>query len=1188
MILDFGKIWAVAQTERRNTRRLVRYWVFLTIAYLFGLGAYLYYSALHAYLSALSASVGMIGPRYLMGAIGLYYLTGFVLGIVFLGFDVRSRDVRDGIVEVLDSRPLTNLELVAGRFVALFLSAWIPIVVLVLIIEGLGFLLPLLGVSFGRTVEPLSLVNFVVYMAVPAITFAIGLVFVITLLVRHRLIAALVTIAAIVALYWVFFTVPGPYIPFFDYLGSAQQEFPTDIVPKISLPGGFLQRFGFLAVGLGLVGLAAVVHPRLDGQSRLKPALASVALVIAGLAGVSLVAQMRGADAAALEQWRTAHEARAGEPIADILSMDGSVVIEPGRRMEVTLQIELQPPPDQAISHLLLTLNPGFEIAAVGTADGRELAATHADGLLDIELGRTLAAGERETLNLSYGGTPDLEFGYLDSAINTDTMSMTEAQIVLLGYQKGLFDRRYVALTPGIRWLPASGVDVGRDDPRRRRTDYFSVALDVELPAGWLAAGPGRREELDASGDSVRYRFAPRTQLSELALMASEFESFATEIRGITFEVLVYPGHDDNFEALADSRGEVEEWVSERLEVAAEAGLEYPFDAFTAVEVPNSLRGFEGGWRLDSAMAPPAMMLLRETSFPTARFDVDIFAGARDFDQDGGAPRINRDRLVSFFANDLSGGNIFAGAARSFFTYRTSAYGDDAIALDYMLEELSTLLVSGRRSYFSAHMFTNIQGAVNSIVGSIQGQGVNSIVDAVVSARTARTDVWNTILEVPLSDIDPWDDPQRTIDMLSLKGGEMAEAIRDTLGTEAVAELLRNLLDRYAGSSFSLDDLVAASGSVSGNLGPLLNDWIADTGLPGFVARSVEQYRLEDDDNGEPRYQLLVRLSNDESVVGFARVSWIVSGNAGNSFNVSIGEGGVRASVISPQSSTSDPIRIPGRSAIELGAVLRQPVTRVTVQPYLSLNREAFTAGELNTSSIPSRDLEPFTGVREIPFEFAPPERIVADDLDEAFTIVTEEGQDTLRLAARGGGAAEENLDQGLPASTAFNPTRWSRRKLATAWGRYRHTFAYIRAGDGQTRAVMPAELPAGGRWDLEIHIPQFAISLLGTWSIDIVSANGRETVSYNASVSNPGWNLVGEFQLPPGEVSVEIGNQTDGRLVIADAVGWSRVGTPSAAGRPATPSAAGQPATPVGQEPARPSAQEPATQPAAREPDSE
>src|SRR6185503_20784688 len=82
-VVNFNNIWAVASMERRQTRRLVRYWVFLSIAYLFGLGLYFYYSTLHALFSSLSASVGMIQPRFLVTAIALFYLAGFVLGIVF-------------------------------------------------------------------------------------------------------------------------------------------------------------------------------------------------------------------------------------------------------------------------------------------------------------------------------------------------------------------------------------------------------------------------------------------------------------------------------------------------------------------------------------------------------------------------------------------------------------------------------------------------------------------------------------------------------------------------------------------------------------------------------------------------------------------------------------------------------------------------------------------------------------------------------------------------------------------------------------------------------------------------------------------------------------------------------------------------------------------------------------------------
>ena len=150
---------------------------------------------------------------------------------------------------------------------------------------------------------------------------------------------------------------------------------------------------------------------------------------------------------------------------------------------------------------------------------------------------------------------------------------MNEAQVGILGYERGIFDRRYVALVPGIRWLPAAGVDVGRDDPRTRRTDYFRVALDVELPSTWLAAGPGKRQTVGSAGDRTTFRFAPQPAVPEVALMAAELESFATEIDGITFEVLVHPDHDRNFEVLAHARAEIEQWVAERLELARDAGL---------------------------------------------------------------------------------------------------------------------------------------------------------------------------------------------------------------------------------------------------------------------------------------------------------------------------------------------------------------------------------------------------------------------------------------------------------------------------------------------------------------------------------------------------------------------------------------------------------------------------------------
>lgn len=1116
---------AVARLERRHTQRLLRYWVFLAIAFLIAIGMYIYYAVVHALLSSVSASVGMvIAPRYLVAGIGFYYLIGFILGIVFLGFDVRARDIREGIVEVVDSRPLTNVELMSGRFIALFLSGWLPLIVLALVLQGLGWLLPRIGLPIGTTIEPYSLVTFVVLTAVPAIALAIALVFAVTLLVRHRLVAALICVAILLGACAAVFTVSMPQAQWIDIIGSTQAPFASDIVPALTGPGGWTQRLGMLALAIALLALAVAVHPRLDDGARTRPATAAAALLVAGLVGIGFSAYGFTSRAKQMERWRTAHEARAAEVVADIQSIAGAVHIAPGKQLEANLTLELSAPADRGLERVLFTLNPGFSVVEV-KADGRDLEFGHANGLLDVALERPLAAGERLSLSLRYSGRPDVRFGYLDSAIQVETLSVYDRQIALLGEERGIFDSRYVALTPGIRWLPAAGVDVGRGDARKRAVDYFKLALDVEVPASWLAAGPGKRALVGTTEQRARFRFAPTPSVPEVALMASEFRRVATQIDGVTFEVLLHPDHDRNLEVLADSREEIEQWIAERLEVAARAGLRYPFDAFTVVEVPNGLRSYAGSWQLETTLAPPAMMLLRETSFPTARFDVDVFArlGRRDIKAEGGAARVNRNRLVNFFSNDISGGNVFTGAARSFFMHRTSAVGEGAVALNFVLQELATLLVSDRPGYFSAHTFTDINQVTASAATGLSAE--NSLTDALVSARTERSAVWDAALNVSLAQMDPWQDPPRTVDLLTLKGGRMAQAIYDALGPQTVGALLADLLERHAGSTFTLADFIAAGQRVNADLGSLFEDWVGGTGLPGFVTESVELYRLPDDSGKARRYQMVLRLSNAEPVTGFARVEWIMKADG-------------------PR-TVSDPIRIPGHSTVEFGAVLSAPPFAAYVHPYLSLNRDDFLAATFDTTDVPVREAEPLDGLREVPFGSSGDRRVFADDLDAGFTIVAPDGS-AKQSAPRDKKDASTELDQGLPVAVGPQaPRTWSRRSNENAWGRYRHTFAHTGPGDGTRRAVMPAKLPSAGVWALEIYVPALSnlpANARGKWHLEVISANGREALSYDATAANAGWNRVGEYRLPAGEVRVELTDKTDGRMVIADAFAWSPV----------------------------------------------
>jgi ABC-type transport system involved in multi-copper enzyme maturation permease subunit len=1123
-MIDVGQVLTVARTELRLARRLVRYWVFVVLSFLLGLAGYFYYALLHMLASSWSASASMISPRYLISAVATYYLAVFVVGIVFLGFDLRARDTRERMVEVLDSRPYTNLELVLGKFSGLLVAAWIPVAVLALLLQLLGFVLPLLGSPVGEPIEPYSLVTFIVFMTLPCFAFILALVFLVTLLVRHRLIAAVLMLVLLGLMVWGWIVLPLYISPLLDISGGTAVNFPSEIVPSVADGPGWLQRLGFVVASLGLLVLAAAVHPRLDGGSRGRTAAAGAGILVLAGAVLGIVCWQRWQPVAQRQAWLAAHDARAGEAVPDLRSMSVAAAIEPGRSLELEMNIVLAPPPEEALQSVLLTLNPGLEVTSVSSPDAGVLAFTHRDGLLDVDL--AVAAGEEAELQIEASGRPDRSFGYLRAARELEAETARDGQIALLGYDRALFDRRFVALMPGVRWLPAAGSESGRDDPRRRPRDLFELELRVELPDGWLAAGPGRRHELEAGAGRAAFRFSPGAPVDGVALLAGRLDSFVATIEGVHMEVLVHPGHRRNLELFADAADEIRGWVAERLREAREIGLEYPYDGFTVVEVPTHLRGFGGGWRLDTVQAPPGIVMMREMGFPTSRFDFPFRNPEQFRDREGGLPRAKRERLQAFFVNDFSGGNIFVGAARNFVHYQTAAAGSDAVALDYMVEHLSTLLLTGTRGYFSAHMFSpELNRAVAAAFQTffVTRRGGGTFADAVIDAFTNRSEVWDTVLGVSLDELDPWEDPARTVDVLTLKAGAMSASVLDDLGPQQTGAVIAALLEARRGQSFTREDLVAAAATVGHDLSRDLDDWLASTELPGFVAGASEVYRLPDDEDGSPRYQLVLEVRNDEAVAGLLRIDTVVGR----------GEGSERLS--------SSPIRLEGRSTVRYGEVVSRPPFYAEVTPYLSLNRESFVV------FLPAVDEdrivreEPFVGSAET--EWAPhADEIVVDDLDDGFVVAGSGGRRGVRLGSRG---ASNGTDAGLPSQVIGVPqARWSRMTDPGAWGRYRHTAAFVRQGKGERTASFAAELPTAGSWDLEIHVPakrQFLVPKWGTWHLVVNPDAGAQEASFDSAAAEPGWNLVGSFDLDAGAVTVELSDRTDGMIVVADAIRWRR-----------------------------------------------
>ena len=1129
-MISIQKVMAFARAETRLNRRLIRYWFFVSVSYLIAVITFLLYSVLHGVYSSYSATEAMLSPRYLISTIGLYYLLIYIGGAVFLGFDIRARDQREQINEALDSRPFTNLELISGRFLGLLLSSWIPMVVMTLILEFLGLLLPL---PFGDTMEIYSLFSFVFLMALPALAFILSLVFLVTLLIRNRLMSAVVLIILIVGDFWAIFNLPAVYSPLVDLTGSTIISAPSDIIPSLAGLEGWLQRIGVLLAAFSMVGFSAAVHPRLDGYSRKSLYASGIGIFILSLMMTGFGFYQNINDIKMADTWKEAHAVRANAPVPDIRRVSGSVRIEPGKSLNLDFDLTFSAPDRKTLTSAIFTLNPGQKVREATDTSGRSLNFTHKNGLLELNLPQPLEPDKETIVHLAIDGLPDRRFGYLYSAVRTENLKADQKDLSMLGIDRYIYDSRFVALMPGIRWLPASGTEKDRTDPRHRTIDYFKLDLTVDLPSGWLVAGPGWRQEVVKGGetDRVKFYFSPSAPLPEVAIIASKFESRSFEIEGVKMELLINPKHMKNVVLLADISEKIKTWIKDHLREAKEYGLGYPYDGLTLVEVPNSLRSYGGGWRMDTVMAPPGLLLMREISFPTARFDWPFRNPETFKDQEGGIAQAKLEALRTFFINDISGGNIFSGAARNLFLHQTSARGPEAIALNYVMEVLSTLLVTETGTYFSAHNFVG-EDPMGAVFGALvlsqnnESSSKKSMADAAIEITTSRQEVWNQALKVSLRDINPWDDPALKINVLALKANAMARCFLDILGREKTAQLLSSLRDSYRGRTFSFDDVKDECKALGIDFEELFDDWINSTSLPGFICSKTEVYRLPDSRDGTPRYQLIISVRNDEPVSGVFHFRY--SERTGNK----------------QKWIETSPILLKGKSAVHYGLVMPQPPDAIWLEPYISLNQSSFMIplGHIDHEKI--RNVEAIEGLEKLAWAQPDSSSIVVDDLDKGFEVLEGEEKKDVQKGTRG--AAISLNDKGLSTSTFYSVTPiWTRLTLPGSWGKYRHTATVIKAGEGKNKAIFTTTIQKAGSWDLDLYIPDkqrsFPGMKFGTWNLIIKDITGKQhNMEFNSGAALPGWNLVGQLDLSEGVASVTLSNKTDGDLVLADAIRWS------------------------------------------------
>ena len=259
--MNVRTLWALANCEMRTCRRLTRTWIVIAVTSLLAAGTYIEVCSVHMEMSTV-AQLAIPNPRFIVGEIASLFVSFYVIGIIFLAFDIRGRDVRERINSIIDTKPASNTELVVGRYGGIVILLCIPMFVFIALALTQGVLAGLAGWSFGAPIEIWSVLSFLTWDVVPKIAWWGGLVMLLAVILRNRLLVVLTAIGMFALNTWIATKLSLGQM---EIAGAAvsQVVYPSDVAPIFATGTIILQRVGWMLLSIGLLVTAATFLPRM-------------------------------------------------------------------------------------------------------------------------------------------------------------------------------------------------------------------------------------------------------------------------------------------------------------------------------------------------------------------------------------------------------------------------------------------------------------------------------------------------------------------------------------------------------------------------------------------------------------------------------------------------------------------------------------------------------------------------------------------------------------------------------------------------------------------------------------------------------------------------------------------------------------------------------------------------------------
>ena len=1140
MFKSLARTLTVARAQIRICRSLVRFWVTSALLTVIVLVGYIQSCVWQTLNASYSPSFSLAQPKYLLGSVDALVFLAFQFAAILLVFDVRQYHNRNRVQTVLESRQLTNIEYLLGSVLGVTFLLYLVVLCNIAIIEGLGALSYFLGSAWGGFLEPVSVFNLLIVDVFPSLFLWSCVALALTSILRSGFVAVIIASSLLVVFYIGSLIVPFSWL---DVVTPSTNftAYISELVPNFASSEVIGMR-AFTVVGaLGLIVFAAFVLDRRDARVGFVNLPLGLAMATLGVYGFGMLSHQLINQYFEPEDWSNIHAAYDQSVELDIDEIQGSVTIDPGHRLMLDLTYDFRLTQETDIPQLTFTLNSGLTINLI-ELNGDVVDFQFSDGLLIVPTGTPLRRGETQEMVIQAEGIPDPRFAYLDSPFNYfNDRTVPRRAPQLFGKDGSIFSTKYVALMPGMYWYPVPySQSLARSSVGE--IDFFQTDIEFSLTnPNWLLVGTDIKTLENAE---ATFELRPDTPISEIAVFGTNFVKHSLTIADIQFNLYLHASHQKNFGKFNFDDEKVREEIEEIFVPFEEAGLGYPFNELSFVEVPNRLRTLSGGFKTESVQVLPGLILMKERGFPTAHFDTRIKRIERWVEDEEWVEHRKYWALADYFGDAVGTDNLWASFSKTFWTHSTTISGTKATVLNDLVQNVISQISEAPDLWFSPYATYQVadftQVFLPAVEWSIDEGGGGELTDWVRSLSQRylnRHSVWEAMETKSLFDLPTTESHQSDLEFMLAKNRMIARVFVQANDNDAILAWLSSLRNANQGTSFTPEELVAQAEAAELNLHPYLDEWLTGSNLPGYLVSDITRRQLTDDEDGNARYESSFYVYNPSDTTG---VFW---------------------AAYPPETRRNWPrtptVTVEGKSSVRINVVTTHEIDYIHLFPNLSLNRNEFGT-RLDESSLwqeNDESPEPRPSFEVVDWRPSNP-WIVVDDLDPGFAVDQPPAFNSASSIGPLGWLRIPRLqadnDNGLPARAnyAYRTSRgvWGRIQDDNSYGHFRRTATVTRFAPEIHPVAFSTEIPDTTRWKLEYFINTDWFrrsSRRGEYHLEIEHAEATERRDLSFEDSIYGWNEVDEFELLKGDVNVRVISATnDTPWLYADAIRWVPVST--------------------------------------------